>query len=252
MTVRAGERALIETTQVPEPTGPQYLSAGTTHKGLVRATNQDSFVDMPAARLWAVADGMGGHRDGDVASRMTCDALKSYSGAPTLEDAVDDVRQRVSEVNSTLYAAAVRPIDPIQSGSTVVLLLIKDMACAVMWAGDSRVYRLREGRLAQLTRDHTWAAQMNLDEAPGEEPDHSITRAVGGEDVLLMDVFRDRVRPGDRYLLCSDGLTRELTHGYIAALLGQGDAKLSANALIAATLDAGAHDNVTVVVVDVV
>src|ERR1700754_1708390 len=102
MTPRSGEGALIETTQVPE-TGPDYRSAGITHKGLVRATNQDSFLDMSSVRLWVVADGMGGHSDGDVASRMTVDALKSYVSAPSLEDGVDDVRQRVSDVNTTLY-----------------------------------------------------------------------------------------------------------------------------------------------------
>jgi serine/threonine protein phosphatase PrpC len=246
-----GERVLRETTQAPQDAGPQYRSAGATHQGLVRATNQDAFVDRPSSRLWAVADGMGGHRDGDVASRMVCDALAGYEAVPTLEDAIDDVRQRMNEVNGTLYAAAVRPVDPIQSGSTVVAMVIEDMACAVLWAGDSRVYRLRDSRLAQLTRDHTWAAQLNLEEVPGAEVDHSITRAVGGEDILLLDVYRDRVRPGDRYLLCSDGLTRELSAAAISALLREGDAQACTDALIEATLDAGAHDNVTAVVVDV-
>jgi serine/threonine protein phosphatase PrpC len=218
----------------------------------VRPTNQDAFVERPSLGLWAVADGMGGHRDGDVASGMIRDALEGHAGAATLEDAIDDVRQRMSDVNTTLYSAAVRPINPIQSGSTVVVLSIRGLSCAVLWAGDSRVYRFREGRLAQLTRDHTWASQMNLEELPGEELDHSITRAVGGEDVLLLDVYRDRVRHGDRYLLCSDGLTRELSAAHIAVLLGAGDTQESTEALIEATLDAGAHDNVTVVVVDVV
>jgi len=256
MGARMRERSLIDTTQVPENTAPQYRSAGATHTGLVRPSNQDAFVERPSLRpslgLWAVADGMGGHRDGDVASRMIRDALEGHAGAATLEEAIDDVRQRMSDVNTTLYSAAVRPINPVQSGSTVVVLLIRELSCAVLWAGDSRVYRLRDGRLAQLTRDHTWASQMNLEEAPGEELDHSITRAVGGEDVLLLDVYRDRVRHGDRYLLCSDGLTRELSAARIALLLSTGDAQESTDALIKATLDAGAHDNVTVVVVDAV
>ncbi|MET0499087.1 MAG: protein phosphatase 2C domain-containing protein [Steroidobacteraceae bacterium] len=240
----------MEESRNEETVPPRYLSAGATHTGLARATNQDAFVDRAAVHLWAVADGMGGHRDGDVASRMVCDALEGYEGARTLEAGIDDVRQRMNEVNQRLYAAAVRPVDPIQSGSTVVMLLIKDSACAVLWAGDSRVYRLREGQLAQLTRDHTWASQFNLEELPGAEADHSITRAVGGEYTLLLDVYRDRVRPGDRYLLCSDGLTREVSAPQIAVLLGKGDAQTSTAALIRATLRAGAHDNVTVVVVD--
>lgn len=241
---------MIEETLIVDNFHPQYRSAGMTHPGLARATNQDAFVDRADARLWVVADGMGGHRDGDVASRMVCDALAAYEPGATLEDSVDDVRQRMSDVNQQLYAAAIRPVDPVQSGSTVVILLVRRSSCAVMWAGDSRVYRLREQQLTQLSRDHTWAAQLNLVELEGEEADHSITRAVGGEDTLLLDVLRDRVRAGDRYLLCSDGLTRELSAPRIAQLLGTGDVQTSVTALIAATLAAGARDNVTVVVVE--
>jgi len=145
MGARMRERSLIDTTQVPENTAPQYRSAGATHTGLVRPSNQDAFVERPSLRpslgLWAVADGMGGHRDGDVASRMIRDALEGHAGAATLEEAIDDVRQRMSDVNTTLYSAAVRPINPVQSGSTVVVLLIRELSCAVLWAGDSRVYR---------------------------------------------------------------------------------------------------------------
>lgn len=242
--------SLLEETLIVDNIHPQYRSSGRTHPGLARATNQDAFVDSAPARLWAVADGMGGHRDGDVASRMVRDSLTAYAPGATLEDSIEDVRKRMSEVNQRLYAAAIRPVDPVQSGSTVVMLLVRRSTCAVLWAGDSRVYRLREQQLTQLTRDHTWAAQLNLDEADSDEADHSITRAVGGEDTLLMDVLRERVRVGDRYLLCSDGLTRELSAARIAQLLGTGDVETSTAALIEATLDAGARDNVTVVVVE--
>lgn len=237
--------SLLEETLNADNVHLQYRSAGRTHPGLARATNQDAFVDSATARLWAVADGMGGHRDGDVASRMVRDSLAAYAPGATLEASIEDVRKRMSEVNQRLYAAAIRPVDPVQSGSTVVMLLVRRSTCAVLWAGDSRVYRLREQQLTQLTRDHTWAAQLNLDEA-----DHSITRAVGGEDTLLMDVLQEQVRVGDRYLLCSDGLTRELAAAQIAQLLGIGDVETSTDALIEATLDAGARDNVTVVVVE--
>lgn len=118
-----------------------------------------------------------------------------------------------------------------------------------MWAGDSRVYRLRHGRLTQLTTDHTWASELNLQQE-NEEADHAITRAVGGEDTLLLDVRRDRVRLGDRYLLCSDGLTRELPDVRIAELMSGEDVQQCAKALIEATLQAGARDNVTAVVIE--
>jgi serine/threonine protein phosphatase PrpC len=100
-----------------------------------------------------------------------------------------------------------------------------------------------------MTTDHTWASELNLQQ-PNEEADHAITRAVGGEDTLLLDVRRDRVRLGDRYLLCSDGLTRELTDDRIAQLLAVEDLQQCAKGLIDATMEAGARDNVTVVVIE--
>jgi type VI secretion system protein ImpM len=115
----------------------------------------------------------------------------------------------------------------------------------VLWAGDSRVYRWREGRLEQLTRDHSAA------EEGGEVAEsNAITRAVGGEPTLLLDVLRDTVQPGDRFLLCSDGLTRVVPTATIATGLAAADPAAAADALLAATLDAGAPDNVTVLVVD--
>jgi protein phosphatase len=241
---------LLEDTIVEEDIHPVYVSAGATDVGRLRTSNQDAFAEMTDAGLWVVADGMGGYRDGDVASRMVCEALQGLSPAVGLEATVDEIRQRMSDVNHRLHQAALRPVDPVVSGSTVAMLVTRRTACALIWAGDSRVYRLRHRRFAQLTTDHTWAAELNL-QNPREEADHAITRAVGGEDTLLLDVRRDRVRPGDRYLLCSDGLTHELDDEQIATLLSEGEPPQCVSALIAATLAAGARDNVTVVVVDV-
>jgi serine/threonine protein phosphatase PrpC len=156
----------------------------------------------------------------------------------------------MSEVNRRLHEAAIRPVNPVVSGSTVAMLLVKRTRCAMAWAGDSRVYRLRHGQLTQLTSDHTWAQELNL-QSVDEEAQHAITRAVGGEDTLLLDVRRDRVQLGDRYLLCSDGLTREVSEQRIAQLLSIGSVRESADVLVTATLAAGARDNVTVIVVEV-
>lgn len=227
-----------------------FVSAGATHMGYVRSTNQDALLENTAAGLWAIADGMGGYTDGDVASRMVCEALADVPMHGSLEDGIDAVRQAMSEVNGHLHDAAIRPINPVTSGSTVAMFLAKRMRCAMVWAGDSRVYRLRHGRLVQLTNDHTWAQELNL-QTIDEEAQHAITRAVGGEDTLLLDVRRDRVQLGDRYLLCSDGLTREVSEQRIAQLLAMGGVKESADVLVTATLAAGARDNVTVIVVDV-
>lgn len=239
----------MDETLVEEDIHPVYVSAGITDVGKLRATNQDAFVEFNDVGVWAVADGMGGYRDGDVASRMVCEGLQRLSSEGLLDTAVSVLRQRMTDVNRRLYEASVRPINPIVSGSTVAIMVVRRTDCAVLWAGDSRVYRLRQGQLTQLTTDHTWAAELNLQHAD-EEADHAITRAVGGEGSLTLDIRRDRVRLGDRYLLCSDGLTRELSDAQITAAMSAADVKAAARMLIDTTLKAGARDNVTVVIVE--
>ncbi len=247
-------KELPEESRVQEDVQPAYVSAGVTHTGRVRTSNQDAFVDRADVRLWAVADGMGGHMQGDVASRMACDALEHLVPGTSLDRTVTDLERRIGHVNAKLYAASVRLRNPIQSGTTLVAFLAHGSDCAVLWAGDSRLYRLRGGHFIQLTTDHTWAAQMAHHLPPDDpllEEDHSIMRAVGGEHTLMLDVRRDKVQSGDRYLLCSDGLTRELGTEQIAQHLAKGDVSSSAQSLLDATLRAGARDNVTVVVIDV-
>jgi len=239
----------MEDTLVEEDIHPVYISAGISDVGRLRPSNQDAFVELNDAGVWVVADGMGGYRDGDVASRMVCDGMEGVSADGTLEQAIEVLRQRVLEVNRRLYEASVRRINPIVSGSTVAMLLVRRTSCAVIWAGDSRVYRWRGNKLTQLTTDHTWAAELNLQHAE-EEADHAITRAVGGESTLALDVRRDKVLLNDRYLLCSDGLSRELSEAQIAAAMAGPDVESCAKKLIESTLKAGARDNVTVVVIE--
>jgi serine/threonine protein phosphatase PrpC len=217
---------VLEDTLVEEDIHPVYVSEGVTDTGRVRTSNQDAFVQIGARGVWGVADGMGGYRDGDVASRMVCEGLMNLDSSTSLEGTIDAIRQRMNEVNTKLHQASIREHDPIISGSTVAIFLVQRTSCAV-----------------------AWASELNLQQ-PNEEADHAITRAVGGEDTLLLDVRRDRVRLGDRYLLCSDGLTRELTDDRIAELMGGEDLQQSAKALIDATLQAGARDNVTVVIIE--
>jgi serine/threonine protein phosphatase PrpC len=127
-----------------------------------------------------------------------------------------------------------------------VALLARGTHCAVLWAGDSRVYRWRGGRLHQLTRDHNLAASEG---ATGGEA-HAVTRAVGGEPELTLDLHRDCIRTGDRFLLCSDGLTRSVPDAQIRAWLEHQDIQAAVDGLIHATLEAGAPDNVTVLLVE--
>jgi len=123
---------------------------------------------------------------------------------------------------------------------------VRGTRCAIVWAGDSRVYRARGGRLEQLTKDHSVAAESGGLTVPS----NVITRAIGGEEDLTLDVFRERVKAGDRFLLCSDGLTRMVPEPEIRAWMDHTDIRAAVDGLIDATLAAGAPDNVTVVIVE--
>jgi type VI secretion system protein ImpM len=194
------EASPVPETLVDDPAPPKFKSAAASDKGCVREINQDSFLERPDAGIWGVADGLGGHANGEVASRMVCDALADVVPDSSFEHLIEVVRERVGDVNEQLIRAANRPINAVHSGSTVVTLLARGSACAILWAGDSRAYRWRKGGLQQLTRDHSLA------EIEGMTADaNAITRAVGGEATLDLDLIRDRVEPGDRFLLCSTG-----------------------------------------------
>jgi serine/threonine protein phosphatase PrpC len=125
-------------------------------------------------------------------------------------------------------------------------LLVRGSRSAVLWAGDSRVYRWRDGRLEQLSRDHSLA---ELDGLAGAAESNVITRAVGVQSSLMLDLYRDSVRPDDRFLLCSDGLTRTIPDAQIDTWIQHPDIRLAVDGLMKATLDAGAPDNVTVLIV---
>ena len=224
----------------------RYRSAGATDVGCKREINQDAFLERSEAGLWVVADGLGGHADGDLASRMVCDALADVETGAAFEQVVENVRARMQEVNDHLLRTAARSLLADRTASTVVILLVRGDRCAVLWAGDSRVYRLRVGRLEQLTRDHS--------ELPagtgGRSETNIVTRAIGVASKLELDVHWDRVHAGDRFLLCSDGLTRTVSDFHIQALLENKPISTAITALIAASVDLGAPDNVSALVVE--
>ncbi len=221
----------------------RFRSAGASDVGAVRKVNQDAFLERADVGLWAVADGIGGHSEGEIASRMVCDALADFVPASGFEDVIDAAAHRLGDVNDHLSRAATSLINPVKRGSTVVVLLTRGARCAVLWAGDSRVYRWRDGELTQLTRDHSLGSIDGV-------PSSAITRAVGAEPTLALDQFRDQVRPGDRFLLCSDGLTRVLSLESIRDWVEQADVRAAVDGLIRSTLEAGAPDNVTAVLVE--
>lgn len=227
----------------------RFDSAGTTHPGRVRSENQDAYLARPEIGLWVVADGMGGHSSGQLASQSTVDALAGLEPRADFPDMVRAVRQALGAVNDHLLSLSRRAVNPTVIGTTVVVLMVRDGAGVCLWAGDSRLYRLRDGDLEQLTLDHSEAVEGAAEGTNGAS--NVITRALGGHDEMELDQRTFDVQPGDRYLLCSDGLYRELDATTLRALLEREDPITdTVDSLLQRALQGSALDNVTVVVVD--
>lgn len=235
----------------------RWQSCARSDVGCVRSINEDACLDMPAVGLWTVADGMGGHHAGDVASQMIVESLGGVGWQPRLGEMADEVEQRLDVVNRRLVElAAADGGEERVIGSTVTVLLALRRHGMVMWAGDSRIYRLRDGVLQQLTRDHSEFEDLldeglvNPDEAETHPSGNVITRAVGGSDELVLDSVRIDIANGDRFLLCTDGLYKELDEAEIGERLAAGgDCAQACAGLVDTALERGSRDNVTVVVV---
>jgi protein phosphatase len=204
-----------------------------TEIGHVRSRNEDALLARPERGLLAVADGLGGHPAGDVAS-MT--AITSLDEAPLSADASEEhLRAAALAAHEAVVAAGQAP-GRRGMGTTVVVAAVRDGSARVLHVGDSRAYLLDpDGRLRPLTRDHGMAGYL--------------TQALGLDGGIEPDVAEVECPPGSRLLLCTDGLTNMVEDDVIASLLGSGDAQRSCDALVDAALDNGGVDNVTVIVV---
>lgn len=224
-----------------------------TDQGKVRANNEDSFCDRGEDGLWAVADGMGGHENGEWASAEVVQAMASVHLPARFEDACQIIASALHRANARIWEEA--SDRGIQMGSTAVVLYLRGRQFAVFWVGDSRVYLLRGGTLHRLTRDHTQVQELidrgMLGEAAaeGHPMAHILARAVGVEPSVEVDVITDEAWAGDVFLLCSDGLTGPVPEAAIAETLDLRDPAGAADRLVQRALDRGAPDNVTLVVV---
>lgn len=235
--------------------GPTIVAAGQTDPGKVRDHNEDAFLVSSSGRLWAVADGMGGHSAGEVASVLIVERLGRLTPPDDPAAFLDAVDRELVAVNSELRRYAQEQKAALVGSTVVTLLACKDyMACG--WAGDSRAYRFRAGRLEQISRDHSMLQELvdsgEFQVHPGENHPRSnaITRAVGGEEALFVDWVVAGFEPGTQFLLCSDGLTKELSDQRIEEEFKKKlTPRQTVENLVHAALAGGGRDNVTVVVV---
>jgi serine/threonine protein phosphatase PrpC len=206
--------------------------------------------------LWAVADGAGGHERGDYASSRIIAALRELDAALSGPSLGEAVKRRLSQVNSELRAKAAAIGSNTLIGSTVTALLILDGESCCLWAGDSRLYRMRAGQLFQLSRDQSHVqdlvdrGKIAPEAAAGHPLANIVTNLIGAFDQLILEERRDPLEVGDILLLCTDGLSGALKPDEIASILAGSSVDAAADRLIERALDQGARDNVSVVVVE--
>jgi protein phosphatase len=242
----------VPTTRVPplQRVAPVFSGAGMTHAGKLRDSNEDSILTDPSGTLWAVADGMGGYGYGDVASDIVIECLSTVPddalAGPALQARLEEANQRIRTHSLKECIGSI--------GATVVAMLIQNSVAHLAWVGDCRAYLMRAHQLRLLTRDHTVVQDLVdqglLTESRRENhpESHVVTRAVGFEDHVQIDIRAVPLVPGDRLLLCSDGLTACLGDHQISDLLSQTpEPEEVCRRMVSATLEMGAPDNVSVV-----
>ena len=261
----------------PQPGRPipmRIIAAGRSDVGLQRDHNEDSWSCLDRFGLYLVADGMGGHQSGEVASSMAADAVKAFFEATEREDATwpfpidpnlslaeNRLSASIKMANKQIFDRSLHDHALQGMGTTVVSLLVAPERRLVYVAhvGDSRAYRVREGRIAQLTRDHSLVNDylMMMPDMPKEAmdvlPKNVITRALGMQDSVVVDLTTEDLIEGDRYVLCSDGLSGQVTDERICELVGEHKQDLDkvTELLVQESNAAGGDDNVTVVIVGV-
>ena len=235
-----------------------------THIGMERQENQDSFFADPEPALFLVSDGMGGHRGGAIASEIVAEDLPVM-----IENALDKLKvgtprtvrvllnKLIAEQSKQVQLEGTSETGFRDMGATLVIVLLRKGRCFVANIGDSRAYRLRKGRMLQLTRDHSVISELiekgriEPEQAADHDAQGQITRYIGMEEKAHSHVRSFILKKGDRLLLCTDGLTDMVTDKEIAATLkAERDPQAACESLIAAANKAGGHDNITTLVID--
>ena len=252
-----------------------FTAAGLSDVGLQREHNEDSFCIASEHRLFVVADGMGGHRAGDIASRMATAEVRAFFDASEVdagtwrnddeENSLAPIQQRlvsaVKLANQRIFQASIGNRSVQGMGTTIVGALFDrdERKLHIAHVGDSRAYRVRAGELSQLTRDHSLLndyllVMPNLSDVQKQRlPSNVITRALGMQDAVAVDLSEDSVQPGDVYVLCSDGLNGMVSDQRILEVVqsAAGDIEWASRALVSEANQNGGEDNITVVLVQI-
>jgi serine/threonine protein phosphatase PrpC len=232
----------------------QFETASITHEGRVRKFNEDSVYANADRGIWVVADGMGGHKDGNVASGMIANTAREIGKSASQAELLADFKNRIAAVNATLLGLSNGDNDQLV-GSTVVGLLIQDSKYTCAWAGDSRCYLVRRGKISQVSHDHTEVQELvdkgiiSKSEAKTWPRRNVITRAVGADHDLELEFLSGQVETEDCFVLCSDGLTGHVEDAEILSCVTWSPAQEACEKLLALALDRGGKDNVSVIVV---
>lgn len=225
-----------------------------THRGHVRPTNEDALAVIESYPLLAVADGMGGHQAGEIASRMIVERLSALRLPPTIAHAQQQIAQSLQACNHAILEFADQQLAGGTAGSTVVVLYAHGAQGVCLWVGDSRLYRVRRRQLEQLTDDHSIVAEMvaagliTALEARSHPSNNIITRAVGARKTLEIDCIAFDIEPGDIFLLCSDGLINEIDDTEILDILLEHDVHECGTQLRDLCLSRAARDNLTLII----
>jgi len=223
-----------------------------TDVGCRRDVNEDNFLSRPDYGLWVVADGMGGHAAGDFASLTIVQERNSVGVPASAHDLQARFMERLTRANDAILSHSA-DIGRGTIRATAASLLVHDLTFACVWSGDSRVYLMRNGQLVQQSRDHTEvralldAGTISSDEAENWPRKNVITRAIGVSDAPQCDIVTGKIEVGDRFVLCSDGLTEHLSDAEIADYVQRYPPQEACDAMIRETLSRGARDKVTVI-----
>jgi protein phosphatase len=231
----------------------KFDSGAATDVGKVRLVNEDSYLVLPECGVWAVADGMGGHEAGSLASAIVVESLLKIPEPASVTELLTRCRERLVNANQRLLEIA-DEMGGIVIGATVAALLAWEGYYACVWSGDSRIYLVRQGKIQQLTRDHTEVAELiaegvlTPEEAQTWPRRNVITKAVGVYHDLELEVAQGVLEKDDIFVICSDGLTTHVADAEILAFARSNPPQGACDALVALTVQRGATDNVTVVV----